>query len=283
MRHLRSLTVGSWGMSVKSTIDSSLKATLPKGLYAAIRSLGKEQYRLLQAGVEKVRVYARKNHLADWMIPGLNATRRGGSAIPRPLLTSIHRGHMAYTYKGIPTLKSPFDWALYPILLWEVRPKTIFEVGSYQGGSAAWLADTMRAYGFPFQIHSIDIAEVTLQLSDVIFHKGDASHLERSFSPDFMRSQARPLLVIEDSGHDMATSLAVLNFFHNWLTAGEYIIIEDGIITDMDGPEAYAGGPRAAVEHFLGTHASEYEVDSRYCDWFGQNVTWNVNGFLRRR
>jgi SAM-dependent methyltransferase len=40
--------VGSWGMSVKSTIDSSLKASLPAGLYAAIRSSGKEiiQYRL---------------------------------------------------------------------------------------------------------------------------------------------------------------------------------------------------------------------------------------------
>ena len=219
----------------------------------------------------------------DFMIPEMNATRRGGSAIPKPLLESIQRGHMAYTYKGIPTFKSPFDWALYPLLLWEVRPKTIIEVGSYQGGSAAWLADTMHAYGYAFQIHSIDINQVTLQLPDVLFHKGDADRMERSFPPEFMRSQARPLLVIEDSSHDMTTSLAVLNFFHNWLAAGEYVVIEDGIITDMGYTEKYGGGPRAAVEQFLATHASEYEVDSRYCDWFGQNVTWNVNGFLRRR
>ena len=91
------------------------------------------------------------------------------------------------------------------------------------------------------------------------------------------------LLVIEDSSHEMATTLAVLNFFHNWLVPGEYIIIEDGIITDMGDAAMYGGGPRAAVEHFLGRYASEYEVDSRYCDWFGENVTWNVNGFLRRR
>jgi cephalosporin hydroxylase len=81
----------------------------------------------------------------------------------------------------------------------------------------------------------------------------------------------------------MPTSLAVLNFLHKWLVAGEYIIVEDGIITDMGDAGMYRGRPRAAVEHFLSTHASEYEVDSRYCDWFGQNVTWNVNGFLRRR
>jgi cephalosporin hydroxylase len=120
-------------------------------------------------------------------------------------------------------------------------------------------------------------------LPDVIFHQGDANLLERSLSQDFMRSLARPLLVIEDSSHEMATTLAVLNFFHNWLVPGEYIIIEDGIITDMGDAAMYGGGPRAAVEHFLGRYASEYEVDSRYCDWFGENVTWNVNGFLRRR
>ena len=115
----------------------------------------------------------------------------------------------------------------------------------------------MHAYGYAFQIHSIDINQVTLQLPDVIFHKGDANRLERSFPPEFMRSQARPLLVIEDSSHDMTTSLAVLNFFHNWLAAGEYIVIEDGIITDMGYTEKYGGGPRAAVEQFLATHASE--------------------------
>jgi cephalosporin hydroxylase len=214
----------------------------------------------------------------------MNATRRGGSVLPKHLLDSIQRGHFLYTYKGIPTLKNPFDWALYPMLLWEVRPNTIIEVGSNQGGTAAWLADTMRTYGFGCQIHSIDINPVTwLQLPDVTFHKGDANLLELSFSPDFMRSLARPLLVIEDSLHEMTTSLAVLSFFHDWLEAGEYIIIEDGIITDMSGPEGSGGGPRAAVEHFLASHPSEYEVDARYCDWWGQNVTWNVNGFLRRR
>ena len=41
----------------------------------------------------------------DFMIREMNATRRGGSAIPKPVLDSIQRGHMAYTYKGIPTFK----------------------------------------------------------------------------------------------------------------------------------------------------------------------------------
>ena len=224
-----------------------------------------------------------RGDIPNWMNPATNATGRGGSVLPKHLLDSIQEGHFKFHYKGIPTYKNPFDWALYPMLLWEARPKTIIEVGSNQGGSAAWMADTVRGYGSPIHIHSIDINRVSLQWPDVTFHEGDAHHLERSFPPDFMCSLAKPLLVIEDSLHEMTTSLAVLNFFHDWLAAGDYIIIEDGIITDMAGPEACGGSPRAAVEHFLANHPSEYEVDARYCDWWGQNVTWNVNGFLRRR
>ncbi|HVB18460.1 MAG TPA: CmcI family methyltransferase [Stellaceae bacterium] len=208
--------------------------------------------------------------------------KRGGSALARPLLDTIQRGTMAYTYKGIPTLKNPFDWALYPMLLWEARPQTIVEIGSNRGGSALWLADTMRAFGLPAHIHSVDLNPVAdLDDPSVTFHRGDADHLERDLSRDFIEGLARPLLVIEDSRHHKDTTLAVLNFFQQWLRPGEYIIVEDGIITELGLSEMFAGGPQAALEIFLSQHP-EYDIVSRYCDWFGKNVTYNVNGFLRR-
>jgi hypothetical protein len=37
-----------------------------------------------------------------------------------------------------------------------------------------------------------------------------------------------------------------------------------------------------ALSEFLGTHPQEYLVDRKYCDFFGTNVTWCVNGFLKR-
>jgi cephalosporin hydroxylase len=211
------------------------------------------------------------------------ANRRGGSVLRRPLLDMIQRGTLAYTYKGIPTLKSPFDWALYPMLLWEARPQTIIEIGSNRGGSALWLADTMRAFGLPAQIHSLDVNPVT-DLADpsVTFHHGDADRLEGTLKAEFMTGLARPLLVIEDSSHHCDTILAVLNFFHQWLRPGEYIIVEDGIITELGLAEMFAGGPQVAIDIFLDQHP-EYEIDARYCDWFGSNVTYNVNGFLRRQ
>jgi len=213
----------------------------------------------------------------------MTATERNATALTRPLLDQIQKGSLRYTYRGVPTIKNPFDWALYPMLLWERRPKTIIEVGSNRGGSALWMADLMRAFSAPCHIHSIDINPVTdLKVEGVTYLDGDARHLERTLLPDFMRGLPRPLLVIEDSDHQMQTTLAVLRFFDEWLAPGEYIVIEDGIVTALGEAEMYGGGPHAAIVHFLNELAGRYEIDTRYCDWFGLNVTWNINGFLRR-
>jgi cephalosporin hydroxylase len=214
---------------------------------------------------------------------GMQETERGGSILARPLLDSIQRGTLNYTYKGIRTLKNPFDWALYPMLLWETRPQTIFEIGSNRGGSALWLADTMRSFDAPTHIHSIDLrASSEVKDPQITFHQGDANELDSVFTADFMREVARPLLVIEDASHFPETTSAVLNFFHHWLRSGDYIIVEDGIVNELGLADQYRGGPRLAIATFMAEHP-EYEIDARYCDWFGRNVTYAVNGFLRRR
>jgi len=63
-------------------------------------------------------------------------------------------------------------------------------------------------------------------------------------------------------------------FFDSVLYAGEYVVVEDG----MSAP-----GARAALTQFFAERGKDYEVDSTYCDYFGYNVTWCLNGFLRRR
>ena len=45
---------------------------------------------------------------------------------------------------------------------------------------------------------------------------------------------------------------------------------------------SFGGGPLAAIERFLRGHGAKYEIGRTYCDWFGRNATWNVNGYLRR-
>lgn len=209
--------------------------------------------------------------------------RTARSDIGYDLLMKIQEGTMAYTYRGFPLLKNPFDLAIYPMLLARARPRTLVEVGSYMGGSAVWFADQAGLLGLGTQVISVDL-EVPPAAShpSVRFLRGDARSLGEVLQPAVLSALPRPLMVIEDSSHLSGTTAAVLEFFDPWLRPGEYIVIEDGILSDMRVAELYDGGPLRAVEEFLAKCAGRYEVDRGLCDYFGRNVTWNVDGYLRR-
>jgi cephalosporin hydroxylase len=210
--------------------------------------------------------------------------RSPDTAIPYELLMTIQTGTMAYRYKGVPTLKNPFDLALYTMLLWSARPRTIIEIGSHSGGSALWFADQLTALAIDGHVFSADLTRVG-GVSDrrVTFLEGDARRPAELFAADMVRGLPRPLLVIEDSDHAYATSKAVLDHFAPLMATGEYIVVEDGILSAMGVADDYGGGPARAIAEFLDEPRTErWEIDTTYCDYFGANVTWNVNGYLKR-
>jgi cephalosporin hydroxylase len=195
--------------------------------------------------------------------------------IPYELLMKIQQGTMAHSYRGVPMLKNPFDLALYPLLLERAKPRTLIEIGSHRGGSAMWFADQRPA----MRVISIDLQPPGVMYPNVEFMQGDATRLGDVLD---MQSIERPLLVIEDSNHMAATTASVLDFFDRRLQPGEYIVIEDGILTAMRAADSYGGGPLRAIHEFLARTAGRYEIDRTLCDYFGTNVTWNVDGYLRR-
>lgn len=199
--------------------------------------------------------------------------------LPYELLMKIQQGTMAYRHRGLPLLKNPFDLALYPLLLAQAKPATLIEIGSYGGGSAVWFAEQRAG----LRVVSIDLEPpADAAHPHVTFLRGDAHDLARVLPDDVMHAIERPLLVVEDASHVAGTTAAVLAFFDRWLRAGEYIVVEDGILTAMRGAESYDGGPLRAIHEFLARNGGKYEIDRTYCDYFGRNVTWNVDGYLRR-
>lgn len=216
--------------------------------------------------------------------PKIPADKRSwGTTIPRELMMSIQNATHNYSYRGVPLLKNPFDFALYPLLIWNVKPGTIIEIGSKSGGSALWFGDLLESFGLDGRVYSIDIVKVTKVFHQrVTFLEGDGQALHQTLSAELMRSLPRPLLVIEDADHSYETSKAVLDFFHPYFNPGEYIVIEDGIISDIIQDSSYNRGPHRALKAFLAEHRDEYEVEGDYCDFFGYNVTWATNGYLKK-
>jgi cephalosporin hydroxylase len=212
--------------------------------------------------------------------------RRFSSDLPPATVESIQQGVLATTYRGVPFLKSPFDVLLYMRLIGSLRPRTVIEIGTHAGGSALWFADCARAHGVDARVISIDrVGPPALEDERISFMHGDATALGEVLGDEVFGQLGRPLLVVEDSAHYFETSFAVLEFFHRHLRSGDYIVIEDGIVSQL--PEAeygrFAGGPTRAIERFLELHPGEYEIDVELCDLYGYNATWSPNGWLRRR
>lgn len=205
------------------------------------------------------------------------------TTLGRENMLSIQNATMNYSYRGVPMLKNPFDFAIYPVLIWNLKPRTIIEIGSKDGGSAVWLGDMLNNFGIDGHIYSIDIVKVTsVQHPRVTYMEGNGRALQVTLTPNFLNSLPRPLLVIEDADHSYETSKHVLEFFQSYLKQGEYIVIEDGIISDLVQDTLCNSGPHKALKEFLSEREGEYEIDSSYCDYFGYNLTWCTNGFLKK-
>lgn len=216
--------------------------------------------------------------------PHIPTAQRGyHTSLPRETLLEIQNTSHNYSYRGVAMIKNPFDFAIYPILIWDKKPRTIIEIGSKDGGSGLWLADMLDNFGIDGHVYSLDIVGVKkVTHPRLTFLEGDGRELSDSFSPEFMLTLPRPLLVIEDADHSYETSSHVLSFFHRYLDKGETIVIEDGIISDLAQDSGYNSGPHRAIKEFLKQHNAEYDIEGRYCDFFGYNLTWCTNGFLQR-
>jgi cephalosporin hydroxylase len=116
-------------------------------------------------------------------------------------------------WRGKPLMKNVFDFAIYPVLIAELRPRTVFEIGSGSGASAAWFADLLALSGPDGRVHSVDIAEVQMQHPRVHFYKGDCSSPDTLFPGDLLQTAPHPWLVVEDAHHNVSGVLDLLHHF----------------------------------------------------------------------
>lgn len=202
----------------------------------------------------------------------------------RRQLGAYHHGVMQYHYRDVMCNKSPIDIALYLHLIHAVEPGAFIEIGTKFGGSAMMFRDMIRTYGFDTQVVSIDRAppDADARFDGIRFVKGDVLALEQTFEENGLFNLPRPWILSEDSAHTYSACMAVLAFGARHLRSGEYLIMEDSVLAELDLAERFDGGPSRALETYLSQNPDVYEIDTSYCDMFGQNATTNPNGYLRK-
>lgn len=173
-------------------------------------------------------------------------------------------------WKGVPLLKDPFDYTLYPLLLWELKPASVIELGAFKGGSALWIADLLTAMGLEARIHSFDIDLAEVEVSDprIRFERADTENLS-TLPKERLKELPHPWLVIEDAHHNLYD---LLRYFDELLQPGDYLVVEDNVNFRNYLP----------LRRFLLDAGDRYAVDTRFTDLFAYNGTWNVNGYLKR-
>lgn len=187
----------------------------------------------------------------------------------------------ARAYKGLILLKPATDLVLYSNLIWELRPRTIIEFGSLQGGSALWFADQLEVLCGHGEVHSFELyhrcispraAHPRLQ-----FHRADLRDLA-SVAAAMPARLPHPWLVIDDA-HENLDQLVPYVAGH--MRPGDYFVIEDVFCYHPErvGPARAAFGADLLVPVLdrLG-----FLVDTKYTDAFGLNVTASPNGWLRK-
>jgi len=217
---------------------------------------------------------------------GSGGLRGFDTAVPTPVLDGVQAGVLRSVYRGVPFLKSPFDIGLYMQLLARLQPRTVIEIGCKSGGAALWFADMLANHGVVApRIISVDIdPPAQLQDSRIELLMGNAADLGACLTAEVLASCFHPWLVIEDSSHTYAHSIAVLEFFHMMLQPDDYIVIEDGVVAQLSGDKyaRYRDGPNRAVAEFLSRECAHYHVDTALCDFYGRNATYNPNAWMRR-
>jgi cephalosporin hydroxylase len=168
----------------------------------------------------------------------------------------------AFRWRDIPCFKTSYDIAIYAMLIDELHPRTIIELGSGAGGSALLFADLCTSAGLTTQVIAIDKSVGTIVDSRIAFIRSDCSDWLEATAKS-QTNFRRPCLIVEDFHGDLVGFFKHIDLI---LDVGDYLVIEDSFTKQTRISEVIAGRP--------------YLIDSKYTDFFGINCTSAINSIF---
>ncbi|CAE7283602.1 unnamed protein product [Symbiodinium pilosum] len=222
-------------------------------------------------------------------------------------LESIYIGQARSTWRGVPFGKSAFDWQMYAMMIEELQPRTIIDIGSWAGGSALFFADFGEmlvgdAFG---KVVSLDVTLKNVRTRarlhpKIEFHECNTKDFQDLFTDEFVAKLPHPWIVSEDAHHHFD---AVMQRVHETLQVGDYLVVEDTSHQMQDWFQdnvdeetedrpvereltqdgiAQLRCKTEILRKFCFSHTSQYRCDTKYTDMFGYNVGKHWNSVLKR-
>ena len=151
------------------------------------------------------------------------------------------------SWLGIQAQQDPSDAFLIQMLLWEIKPDLIIDLGTNTGGSAIFFASIMNYYNPNGKIISIDIKNYTINWyngkssckkcsnpdllplwkNHVTFYQGSTMDPKILFDVEKHVNDAHVVFISQDTSHDASYIYAELKAYSKFVTNGSYILVQD--------------------------------------------------------
>ncbi|NYH93342.1 CmcI family methyltransferase [Actinopolymorpha rutila] len=186
--------------------------------------------------------------------------------------------HNTY-YRGVKIWKCPLDVWLYQEIMHEVQPDLIIETGTAFGGSGYFLADMCETMGRG-RVVSIDIKSRTggLVHPRLTFLIGSSTDPALKKEVLAMLPEGGKTLIILDSDHSQRHVLDEMRLWHDVVSTGSYLIVEDSNINGHPVDTTYGPGPWEAIDEFMKKNG-DFEIDESKHKFL---MTLNPRGYLKK-
>jgi len=221
------------------------------------------------------------DRIYDYIIPKIKSNKKIIDKFHRIYYDSAEKGG---TWKntywlGVPILKFPADMWIYQEIIYETKPDIIVEAGTYDGGSAYFLASICDLIG-KGKVLTIDLNKS----EKCPKHKRIKYFIGSSTSEDLLKKikdSIKPdctVMVILDSDHSMNHVLKELRIYSNLVSIGSYLIVEDTNINGHPVFKKFGPGPMEALNRFLRENKN-FVIDRSREKFL---VSANPRGYLKR-
>jgi cephalosporin hydroxylase len=178
---------------------------------------------------------------------------------------------------GTPVWKCPMDMWIYQEIIWETKPEVIIETGTARGGSALFFASIFDVIG-KGKVVTIDIVDCELSHPRITKIVGDSVS-------DIVIKQVKQIvgkqtaMVSLDSNHRASHVLKEMELYSEFVSSGNYLVVEDTCINGHPVAPGWGKGPLEAVKQFL-RNRTDFEIDRAKEKFL---LTSSPRGFLKKK
>ena len=156
------------------------------------------------------------------------------------------------SWLGVRAIKPPSDFWVYQEIIWETKPDVIIECGTFEGGSAYFMASIcdLMDHG---RIITIDNTDSPLRPGHprITYIKGSTISDETVANVRQLIKPGEKVMAILDSNHRKRYVLKELEIYGPMVSRDCYLIVEDTHLNGHPVESNYGPGPLEAVKEFM--------------------------------